>query len=44
MMRLSILKHLDKKLEHLPDPERMQIKSLFYEFTAMFPDDHSSWS
>ena len=34
----DVLKNLNKKLGHLPDPEKTQIKSLLYEFTAIFPD------
>ena len=41
VMRLSnseVLNNLDTKLGHLPDPEKVQIKSLLHEFIAIFPD------
>ena len=41
MMKLNnsdIPKDLDKKLGHLPELEKTQIKSLLHYFTAFFPD------
>ena len=35
---LDVLKDVDKKLGHLPEPEKTQIKSLLDNFTAIFPD------
>ena len=34
----DVLLNLEKKLEHLPDQEKMLIKALLVDFAVLFPD------